>query len=408
MANVEDTPTPEVEAPATTQRPGKKGKYRRDKRTMGNCFKLSETWLGFQSWDTDDIDHWKIVEIKPTDIAAPFLEESSFATLFPKYRETYLREVWPLVTSSLESVGVACTLDLIEGSMTVKTTRKTFDPYIILKARDLIKLLARSVPYQQAIKILQDNTASDIVKIGNILRNKDRFVKRRQRLIGPNGNTLKAIELLTGCYVMVQGNTFWIARQHPRQFLTRYEFEWEYSQVIIYQELMIKRELAKDPKLAEESWDRFLPHFRKSSSKPLKKKPAKPPKKDRPLFPPLPVPRKEDLEIESGEYFLSKTQKDAAKLEKKKEQQTENSVRNQANRQQAFVAPIEKRAKRPAEDSGEKDPSIEDLKQKFIDQAAEKKRKASQATSHSEQASDFIITAPSRKKKQKTSKSSEQ
>jgi ribosomal RNA assembly protein len=105
--------------------------------------------LSIAAWDTDDIDHWKLDSFTAQDNPFPLTEESSFATLFPKYREQYLKEVWGHVSSALEKQGISSTLDLVEGSMTVRTTRKTFDPYIILKARDLIKLLARSVPFQQ-------------------------------------------------------------------------------------------------------------------------------------------------------------------------------------------------------------------------------------------------------------------
>ncbi|KAJ3295207.1 ribosomal RNA assembly protein krr1 [Rhizoclosmatium sp. JEL0117] len=336
------------------QVPNKNKRYRKDK-----------------PWDTDDIDKWAIQPFDyETDgkLIQPFLEESSFATLFPKYRENYLKEVWPGVTQALDKHGIACTLDLIEGSMTVKTTRKTRDPYILFKARDLIKLLSRSVPFTQSLKILQDDTACDIIKIGNLLRNKERFVKRRQRLMGPQGNTLKAIELLTNCYVLVQGNT--VSAMGPHKGLK------EVRKIVLdcmknihpiyhIKELMIKRELAKDPKLAKESWDRFLPSFKKrnakSAPKPvLKAKKQKKAKANTP-FPPPQQPRKVDLAIESGEYFLSKSQIAAREMEKKKEVQRENKEKRRGEREKDFIAPEEGPAVRPSkrvsadgEDGGQK------------------------------------------------------
>ena len=230
--------------------------------------------------------------------------------------------------------------------MTVKTTRKTYDPASILNARDLIKLLARSVPAPQAVKILEDGIAADIVKIRNLVRNKERFVKRRQRILGPTGSTLKALELLTQCYILVQGNTVSAMGSYKGLKEVRRVVEDCMANVHpIYhiKELMIKRELMKDPELANENWDRFLPQFKRRTlskrRKPLKitdksKKPYTP-------FPPAQEKSKVDLQIESGEYFLNKQARDRAVKERREEKQREKQAEKKLARQKDFIAPQE-------------------------------------------------------------------
>lgn len=230
--------------------------------------------------------------------------------------------------------------------MEVKTTRKTFDPSAILDARDLIKLLSRSVPAPQALKILDDGVACDVIKIRGLVRNKEKFVKRRQRILGPNGSTLKALELLTETYILVQGNT--VSAMGPYKGLKEARRVIEDCMNNIHpiyhvKELMIKRELAKDPNLKNEDWSRFLPNFKKRTLS-KRREPLRITDKSRKVYTPFPPPQEKskiDLQIESGEYFLAKHAKERAQKAEKLEKQKERKEEREKERAAAFVPPRE-------------------------------------------------------------------
>jgi ribosomal RNA assembly protein len=328
---------------------------------------MPSTYKKDKPWDTDDIDKWKEEAFTPDQNAGgTFGEESDFKVLFPKYRETYLKASWPTISRALEKHGIACTLDLVEGSMVVKTTRKTYDPAALLNARDLIKLLSRSVPAPQAVKILEDGMACDVIKIRGLVRNKERFVKRRQRILGPNGSTLKALELLTQTYILVQGNTVSVMGGYKSLKEVRRVVEDCMANIHpIYhvKELMIKRELAKDPELANENWDRFLPHFKKRNLS-KRRVPHKVTDKSKKTYTPFPPPQeksKVDLQMETGEYFLTKQMKERNKRERQAEVVREKTAERKKKREEAFEAPKEdgeakaRKKKKRKEKGGEED-----------------------------------------------------
>lgn len=308
---------------------------------------------------TEPVDNaWslKVPEFKPENNPHGLLEESSFATLFPKYREKYLKEYWPLVQKTLGEHNIKAELDLMEGSMVVKTTRKTWDPYIIIKARDMIKLMARSVPYEQAKRVLDDEIGCDIIKIGNLVSKKEKFVKRRQRLIGPNGATLKSIELLTNCYVLVQGTT--VAALGPYKGLQQVrdivmDTMSNIHPIYNIKALMIKRELMKDPNLRDEDWGRFLPKFKnKNISKRKQPKNIRVKKEYTPFPPPMPL-SKIDKQLETGEYFLKEPEKKARQQKERKEKQKAAAKAQSERRNKDFIAPDETKKNDAASTSNE-------------------------------------------------------
>ncbi len=220
---------------------------------------------------------------------------------------------------------------------------------------------------------------------GKIIKNYNKiFLIQINRLIGPKGMTLKALELLTQCYILVQGSTVCVMGYFKQLKTIRKIIEDCMNNVHpIYhiKELMIKRELMKRPELANENWDRFLPQFKKRNVK-RKKTPKRVEKVYNP-FPPEQKPRKIDEKLETGEYFMGEADK---KDKKKKKNKTKNEEiieekenkkiervkerkEKKTEKENKFIAPDENIIK--AVNQRISEPSLDQLKEKFLS----KKRK---------------------------------
>ena len=180
--------------------------------------------------------------------------------------------------------------------------------------------------------------------------------------------TLKALELLTNCYILVQGNTVSVMGEF-RELKTVQRIVVDCMQNVhpIYsiKELMIKKELMKNPDMKNENWERFMPHFKKQNVK-RKKVKSERKKKEYTPFPPEQLPRKEDIQMMTGEYFLSEKAKDDIKREKKREQKDTRKQERAQERNKTLTAPEEEAAPSTHKYVNKKPSNVEDLKSKFL------------------------------------------
>lgn len=105
--------------------------------------------------------------------------------------------------------------------------------------------------------------------------------------------------------------------------------------------LMILKELAKDPKLVNENWERFLPKFVNQNISKRKQPKIKKTKKTYTPFPPPQPESKVDKMLVSGEYFLKEDQRKKIKHAAKEKKQEEAKKARQEKRNKAFVPPDE-------------------------------------------------------------------
>ena len=155
---------------------------------------------------------------------------------------------------------------------------------------------------------MQDDVSCAIINIGGFSKSKDKFLKRRQRLIGPEGATLKvcksnthltkkALQLVTDCFVMVQGKTVvamgsYKGIEHVKE--TVEDCMRNIHPIYGIKKLMIMKELEKDPTLSKEDWSRFLPAYKKKN---IRRKVGIIQPKEYTPFPPAPMPRKVCREV---------------------------------------------------------------------------------------------------------------
>lgn len=199
-------------------------------------------------------------------IKHPFLEVSTFEVMFPKHRVAYFQSIEKYAVKACELKKVLLEIDYEACILRVSTTQLTRDPFIILKAYELIQLLGRSFLLEHAVKVLEDGYTSEIIPVHMLCASQNIFERRRHRISNPK--ILKSLELITKCNILISNKTACIVgsykgvNQAKRVIVACFENTHPAFEL---KKLIIKNKLLDENK--EGDWDRLLPKIKKTHSK---------------------------------------------------------------------------------------------------------------------------------------------
>ncbi|MEL9999599.1 MAG: KH domain-containing protein [Thermoplasmata archaeon] len=105
-----------------------------------------------------------------------------------------------------KSTGVRLMIDSESGEVEIDDTNA--DPFLALKAEDVVKAIARGFSPKRAFKLFEEDIILEIIDLKDYYNKKENRIRvARGRIIGTNGKARKTIEELTGTYISVFGNT---------------------------------------------------------------------------------------------------------------------------------------------------------------------------------------------------------
>ena len=104
--------------------------------------------------------------------------------------------------------GIKMDIDTEEGEVVIHDDVELEDPLMPLKLMDIVKAVGRGFNPEKAMRLFDDDEYFELIDVKEAIGDRSSQMPRvRGRLIGKNGKTRKLIEELTGCDMVIYGNT---------------------------------------------------------------------------------------------------------------------------------------------------------------------------------------------------------